>query len=77
MNFLDLVDISERNIELVNPTSPEKIVRVGQAAGLRPGQRIVEFGCGYGEVLALWAVHFGISGLGSYSGCHRHWSVDS
>lgn len=64
MNFLDLVDISERDIELVNPTSPEKILRAGQAAGLRPGQRVVEFGCGYGEVLALWAVQYGIAGLG-------------
>ncbi len=32
MNFLDLKDISERTMELVNPTSPEKILKVGQAS---------------------------------------------
>lgn len=64
MNFLELFDISERIIELVNPTSPEKIRTIGQMAGLQPGQRVIEFGCGYGEVLKLWAEQFGISGIG-------------
>jgi SAM-dependent methyltransferase len=64
MNFFDLVDIAERDIELVNPISPEKVLQAGQAAGLRPGAQVVEFGCGYGEVLALWAAQFGIAGLG-------------
>ena len=64
MRFLDLKDISERDMELVNPTSPEKVVAVGRATGLKPGSRVVEYGCGYGEVLALWAMHFGVSGLG-------------
>ncbi len=64
MKFLDLKDISERHMELVNPTSPAKVLAAGEAAALKAGSRVVEFGCGYGEVLALWATHFGISGLG-------------
>jgi SAM-dependent methyltransferase len=64
MNFLDLVTIAERDIELVNPISPAKVLLAGQAAGLQPGGRVVEYGCGYGEVLALWAVQFGADGLG-------------
>jgi SAM-dependent methyltransferase len=64
MNFLDLKDISERYMELINPSSPEKIVAVGRYAGLQPGQRVIDFGSGFGEALALWADYFGISGVG-------------
>ncbi|MEW5986967.1 MAG: class I SAM-dependent methyltransferase [Chloroflexota bacterium] len=64
MDFLALKDIAERYMEVVNPTSPEKLLAAGQAAGLRPGQQVVDYGCGYGEMLALWAEHFGIGGLG-------------
>lgn len=64
MNFLDLKDISERTMELVNPTSPEKILKVGQALGLTEGSRVIDFGTGFGEVLALWADAFGIRGVG-------------
>jgi SAM-dependent methyltransferase len=64
MKFLELKDISERYLELVNPTSPEKVLTVGRVLGLRPGSRVIDFGSGYGELLALWAQHFGISGLG-------------
>jgi SAM-dependent methyltransferase len=64
MQFLDLKDISERYIELVNPTSAEKVIHIGQVAGLRPGSRVIDFGCGYAEALVLWAEHFGIQGVG-------------
>jgi SAM-dependent methyltransferase len=64
MNFLDLKDIAERDMELVNPITPEKVLAVGQAARLRAGSRVIEFGCGYGEPLALWAERFGITGVG-------------
>ena len=64
MNFLDLKNISERNIELVNPTSEEKILRVGKILALQPGQRVIDFGCGFGEMLALWGKNFNISGVG-------------
>jgi SAM-dependent methyltransferase len=64
MEFLQLKDISERYMELVNPISPEKVLTVGRIAGLESGHRVIDFGCGYGEVLALWAEYFGISGVG-------------
>lgn len=64
MNFLELKDIAERDIELVNPTSPEKILLAGKFAGLGPGKSVLDFGCGYGEPLALWAREYGISGTG-------------
>lgn len=64
MEFLDLKDISERDLELINPTSAEKIITVGSFAGLAPGKRLIDFGTGTGEPLALWADYFGISGIG-------------
>jgi len=64
MNFLDLYDIAERQIELVNPTSPEKIITIGRFAGMVPGKTVIDFGCGYAEPLVLWTEAFGISGIG-------------
>ena len=64
MNFLDLKDISEQYMELVNPTTPEKIIKAGQIAGLKAGDRVIDFGCGFAEPLVLWAERFGISGVG-------------
>ena len=64
MEFLDLKDISERYMELINPTSTDKIIAVGKHAGLQAGKRVIDFGSGFGEVLVLWAQYFGISGVG-------------
>ena len=64
MNLSDLKNISERYMELINPTSPEKILLAGRILGLAPSQKVIDFGCGFGEVLRLWAEQFGISGLG-------------
>lgn len=74
MDFFDLVNISETDMELVNPSTPEKIIRAGSALHLEHGDRVIDFGCGYGEVLALWAEKFGISGTGielREHACHR------
>jgi ubiquinone/menaquinone biosynthesis C-methylase UbiE len=64
MNFFDLVNISERSIELINPSSPQKVLRLGQLLGLETGMRVIDFGCGFAEPLTLWAKEFGIHGVG-------------
>jgi len=64
MKFFDLVNISERYMEIVNPTSHEKLLTVGEILGLGQNNRIIDFGCGYGEVLVLWAERYGIFGIG-------------
>lgn len=64
MEFLELKNISERSMELLNPTSPEKIIKAGRMADLKPGARVIDFGCGFAEPLVLWAEEFGISGVG-------------
>ncbi len=64
MKFFDLKKISEQYMDIINPISPEKIVLIGKILGLNPSSRVIDFGCGFGEVLALWAEQFGISGVG-------------
>jgi SAM-dependent methyltransferase len=64
MKFFDLVNISERTMELVNPSSPEKIIKLGKVLGMGEGSRVIDFGCGFAEPLVLWAQKFGITGIG-------------
>lgn len=64
MEFLQLKDISERFLELVNPISAEKVLEIGQILNLSEGDRVIDFGCGHGELLRLWAQAFGTTGLG-------------
>lgn len=51
-------------MEIVNPSSPEKVLKLGRSLRLREGSRVIDFGCGYAEPLLLWAEAFGISGIG-------------
>jgi len=64
MEFFDLVNISEQYIDLASPTTPDKILTLGQYLRLRPGFRVIDFACGFPEPLALWAERFGITGVG-------------
>ena len=64
MNFFELKNIAERFIDLINPSTPEKMIRIGEILRLQPESQVIDFGCGFGEVLALWGEHFGISGVG-------------
>lgn len=64
MQQMDFYDIAERYLELINPTSPEKVIEAGKYLGLGKGTRVIDFGCGYGEPLVLWAKNFGIAGVG-------------
>jgi SAM-dependent methyltransferase len=64
LQFFDLKDISERYMEIINPSSPEKLLRIGEMAGMKPGLRVIDFGTGFAEPLVLWAERFGISGVG-------------
>jgi len=64
MDIFELYNISERYIELVNPSTPEKISKLGWALDLKEGDRIIDFGCGYAEPLIILSKEFGITGVG-------------
>lgn len=64
MESHDIVTIAQGALPIMNPTTPEKVLAAGEAAGLSPVSRVVEVGCGNGTILALWSEAFGISGIG-------------
>jgi SAM-dependent methyltransferase len=64
MEWYDFYDIAERYIELINPLSAEKVVQAGRSLHLSSDSRVIDFGCGYAEALALWTEEFGVKGIG-------------
>ncbi len=64
MEFMDLMSISHRYMEILGPSTPEKIIKLGKVLQLKKGSRVIDFGCGCAEPLALWAEEFGITGIG-------------
>jgi SAM-dependent methyltransferase len=64
MDSFELYNIAEIDMELINPFSSEKLIAIGKVLGLKEGQNIIDFGCGFGEVLAIWNRSFGIKGIG-------------
>jgi SAM-dependent methyltransferase len=64
MDFLDIMSISHRYMELLNPCTSEKVIKLGKLLRLKEGSRVIDFGCGCAEPLVLWAKEFGITGIG-------------
>jgi len=64
MDFFDLMSISHRYMEILNPSTSEKIIKLGKLLKLKEGNRIIDFGCGCAEPLIIWAEEFGITGIG-------------
>lgn len=64
MRFLDIMGISHRYMEILSPSTPEKIIKLGKLLKLEEGKRVIDFGCGCAEPLTLWAEEFGITGIG-------------
>ena len=64
MQPFDFYDIAERYFELINPLNAEKVIEAGRYLHLSSKSRVIDFGCGYGEALALWTEEFNISGIG-------------
>jgi len=57
-------EISHANHRILDPLSDDKIALLGRVARLSTGQRLLDLGCGRGEMLCLWARDHGIGGLG-------------
>ena len=51
-------------MEILNPSTSEKIIKLGKILKLKKGKRVIDFGCGCAEPLTLWAEEFGIFGIG-------------
>lgn len=64
MEWFEYYDIAERFIELINPTTNAKMMQLAEVLGLKSGQTVIDFGCGYAEMLTLWAQKHKITGVG-------------
>jgi ubiquinone/menaquinone biosynthesis C-methylase UbiE len=64
MEWYEFYNISERYMEIVDPCSHEKLIKVGEMLGMEEGDRVIDFGTGFAEPLAIWAETFGIGGVG-------------
>ena len=64
MDFFDFVNISEEDQQLINPSTLKKLNTIGRFARLAEGKRVIEFGCGFAEVLVTWAGEFAVTGVG-------------
>lgn len=57
-------EISEANHRILNPISDDKLMLLGYLCGLQSGVRVLDLGCGKGEMLCRWSQNYGIAGVG-------------
>jgi len=64
MDIPRIFNITESSHRIHNPLTPEKLATLGAALRLESGTRILDLGCGSGEMLCTWARDHGITGTG-------------
>jgi len=64
LNIPRIFNVAESAHRIHNPFTPEKLATLGAALRLRPGDRVLDLGCGSGEMLCTWARDHGIRGTG-------------
>lgn len=64
MDIPRIFSITESSHRIHNPFTSEKFSTLGSALRLKPGARVLDLGCGSGEMLCTWARDHGISGIG-------------
>jgi SAM-dependent methyltransferase len=57
-------EIAEAEHRILNPFTEEKLDLLGRVCRLHAGQRVLDLGCGKGEMLARWAKRHGVTGVG-------------
>jgi cyclopropane fatty-acyl-phospholipid synthase-like methyltransferase len=63
-DLLEILRETEQYSPVTNMLSASRLLAIGNYLELKPGQSVIDCGCGSGEVLCLWAKYFGTSGLG-------------
>ena len=64
MDIPRIFNITESAHRIHNPFTPEKYATLGAALRLQPRARVLDLGCGSGEMLCTWARDHGIKGTG-------------
>ena len=64
MHFTEYFAITERYLDILNPTSHEKLMLLAEYCGVCEGSRVLDIGCGKGYLLRAWAKRWKIRGVG-------------
>ncbi len=64
MDIPRIYNITESAHRIHNPFTPDKFVTLGESLRLAPGARVLDLGCGSGEMLCTWARDHGAVGTG-------------
>jgi len=59
MHFTKFFSIVEGELEILNPTSHEKLMLLADYCAISDGDRVLDVGSGKGYMLRQWAKHFG------------------
>ncbi|NYZ16006.1 class I SAM-dependent methyltransferase [Azospirillum sp. RWY-5-1] len=64
MDIPRIFTITESAHRIHNPITPDKLATLGAALRMEAGTRVLDLGCGSGEMLCTWARDHGITGTG-------------
>jgi len=64
MDYKEIINDIESSLHLISMTPVEKIVEIGYTAGMNSDSSVLDFCCGYGEMLKIWNEVLGIKGTG-------------
>jgi len=64
MDIPRIFNITESAHRIHNPFTPEKLATLGAALRMEAGTRVLDLGCGSGEMLCTWARDYGVIGTG-------------
>lgn len=64
MHFTDYFAVVERDLEIQNPSSPQKMALLAEYCRVRDGVRVLDIGCGKGFLLRSWAQQWAVDGTG-------------
>jgi SAM-dependent methyltransferase len=64
MNYADILATCEESKHFISMVPLERVVRLGFDMGMNKDTTVLDFCCGYGEMLKIWSEAFDISGVG-------------
>ncbi|MBD0357516.1 MAG: class I SAM-dependent methyltransferase [Rubrobacter sp.] len=64
MHFTKFFSVVERDLEILNPTSHDKLMLLADYCDIRDGARVLDVGSGKGYMLRQWAKRWRIEGIG-------------